>query len=260
MRGAASGGAPCGREIGGALESVEEHYEKLLAPRYTWMRGNFGQRVREYLGFFEGIGVSPRSSGKALDLGAGSGFQSLALAELGFEVLAVDTSEALLEELRSRAGERRIQPVLGDMRDPTAYAGKGPFEVAVCMGDTLPHLRSHEEVGALFRGVRGALEGGGILILEFRDYASELKGADRAIPVRLDDERIMATFLEYEKERVNVHDMVFEKGADGWEMRKSAYPKLRLGAEAVSSLLGRNGFQVVERSEDKGFTTIVARA
>ncbi len=260
MHRAASGGAPCGREIGGALGSVEEHYENLLAPRYTWMRGDFGQRVREYLSFFERAGVSPRSSGKALDLGAGSGFQSLALAELGFEVLAVDTSEALLEELRSWAGERRIRPVLGDMRNPRAYAGKGPFETAVCMGDTLPHLRSHEEVEALFGGVRGALEGVGNLILEFRDYVSELKGVDRVIPVRLNDERIMATFLEYEKERVNVHDLVFEKGADGWEMRKSAYPKLRLGAEAVSSLLGRNGFQVVERTEDKGFTRIIARA
>lgn len=260
MRETASGGAPCGREIGGALGSVEEHYENLLARHYTWMRGDFWQRVREYRGFFERAGVSPRSSGKALDLGAGSGFQSLALAELGFEVLAVDTSEALLEELRSQAGERRIRLVLGDMSDQKVYAGKGPFEVAVCMGDTLPHLRSHEEVGALFEAVRGVLEGGGNLVLEFRDYTSELKGADRAIPVRMDDERIMATFLEYEKERVDVHDMVFEKGADGWEMRKSAYPKLRLSTEAVSSFLGRNGFQIVERSEDKGFTTIVARA
>lgn len=70
----------------------------------------------------------------------------------------------------------------------------------------------------------------------------------------------MATFLEYEEERVNVHDMVFEKGADGWEMRKSAYPKLRLGAEAVLGLLGRSGFRVVERGEEGGFATLVARA
>ena len=184
----------------------------------------------------------------------------MALAELGFGVLAVDTSEVLLEELRGRVGEREVQPVLGDVRDPRTYAEEGPFEVAVCMGDTLPHLRSYDEVGALFWDVHAALEEGGNLVLEFRDYAAELKGADRAIPVRLDDERIMATFLEYEAERVNVHDMVFEKGADGWEMRKSAYAKLRLGAEAVLGLLGSSEFQVVEHREDKGFRTIVARA
>lgn len=259
MREAASSGAPCGHEIGGAMESVEGHYENLLARHYTWMRGDSGSSVREYRGFFEQAGISTRSGGRALDLGAGSGFQSLALADLGFEVLAVDTSEALLEELRAGVGERKVRPVLGDMRDPGAYAQEGPFEVAVCMGDTLPHLRSYEEVGVLFGDVRGALERGGSLVLEFRDYTAELKGADRAIPVRLDDARIMATFLEYEAERVNVHDIVFEKGADGWEMRKSAYPKLRLGAEAVLGLLVQNELRVVEHREHKGFTTIIAR-
>jgi SAM-dependent methyltransferase len=260
MREAASAGAPCGHEIGGAMESVEGHYENLLARHYTWMRGDSGSSVREYRAFFEQAGISIRSGGRALDLGAGSGFQSLALADLGFEVLAVDTSEALLEELRAGVGKRKVRPVLGDMRDSGTYAQAGPFEVAVCMGDTLSHLRSYEEVGVLFGDLRGALERGGSLVLEFRDYTAELKGADRAIPVRLDDDRIMATFLEYEAVRVNVHDIVFEKGADGWEMRKSAYSKLRLSTEVVSSFPGRNGFQIVERSEDKGFTTIVARA
>jgi SAM-dependent methyltransferase len=251
----------CGREVGGALGSVEEHYEGLLARHYTWMRGDFGSRAREYRSFFEQARISPRLGGKALDLGAGSGFQSAALADLGFEVLAVDSSEYLLEELRARAGERKVRPVLGDMRDSRAYADGGPFEVAVCMGDTLPHLRSHEEVEALFGDVRGALEDEGALILEFRDYTMELKGADRAIPVRMEDGRIMATFLEYEAERVNVHDMIFERDADGWwAMRKSAYAKLRLGAEAVLGLLERGGFRIVARGEEKGFTRIVARA
>src|SRR3712207_2718388 len=171
------------------------------------MRGDFGPRMREYRGFFERAGISPRHGGRALDLGAGSGFQSLALAELGFEVLAVDSSEVLLRELRDRSGGRGVRPVLGDMREPRAYADEGPFELAVCMGDTLPHLRSHVEVAELFADVREALEDGGTLILEFRDDAVEPQGADRAIPVRMEEDRIMAAFLEYEAERVNVHDL-----------------------------------------------------
>lgn len=242
------------------MGSVEEHYEGLLARHYTWMRGDFGSRTSEYRGFFERAGISSRLGGKALDLGAGSGFQSAALADLGFEVLAVDSSEALLEELRARVGEREVSPVLGDLRDPRTYADEGPFEVAVCMGDTLPHLQSQEEVEALFGVVRGALDDGGTLILEFRDYTAELKGADRAIPVRMDEGRIMATFLEYEAEHVNVHDMIFERAADGWAMRKSAYAKLRLDTEVVLGLLESDGFRVVSRGEEKGFTRIVARA
>jgi SAM-dependent methyltransferase len=242
------------------LASVEEHYEKLLARHYSWMRGDYDSRVRESLTFFEGAGISPRSGGRALDLGCGSGFQSMALAELGFAVLSVDTSSVLLEELRGRAGDREVQPLLGDMRESGVYAAEGPFEVAVCMGDTLTHLRTPGEVEALVGDVRVAMEEGGTLIFEFRDYTEELKGTDRSIPVRMEDDRIMATFLEYEADYVNVHDMVFEKDAHGWEARKSAYRKLRLGVEEVAGFLERAGFGIVSRGENGGFVRIVARA
>ena len=245
--------------IGGTVASVEEHYESLLARHYTWMRGDYRSRVAEYRDFFEGARILPRSGKKALDLGAGSGLQSAALAALGFEVLAVDTNEALLGELSDRLGGRRVRPVPGDMRDPGAYRAEGPFEVAVCMGDTLSHLSSLREVEALVGDVCGSLETDGTLVLELRDYATELRGADRAIPVRMEDDRIMATFLEYEADRVNVHDMVFEKGTDGWAMHKSAYAKLRLGVGEVLCLLERSGLRTVSRGEDRGFTRIVAR-
>jgi SAM-dependent methyltransferase len=240
--------------------SVEDHYESLLAKHYSWMHGDYDSKVREYQLLFERAEILPRSGGRALDLGSGSGFQSLSLADLGFEVLAVDTSETLLRELRGRTQRRRIRPVLGDLRDQETYATEGPFEVAVCMGDTLAHLRSYGEVETLCGDVLGVLEGGGALVLEFRDATRELEGADRAIPLRMDDERIMATFLEYETDRINVHDIVFVRGADGWTMHKSAYAKLRLGEEKVRDLLERTGFRVVSSEEDRGFVTVVARA
>ena len=242
------------------MASVEEHYEKLLARHYSWIRGDYDAKVRESLTFFEKAGISLRSGGKALDLGCGSGFQSMALAELGFAVLSVDTSSMLLEELRRRAGKREIQPLLGDIRDPGVYAAKAPFEVAVCMGDTLTHLGSPGEVEALVGDVRGAMEKGGTVIFEFRDYTEELKGADRSIPVRMEDDRIMATFLEYEADHVNVHDIVFEKDVHGWDAKKSAYRKLRAGAEEISGYLEQASFRVVSREEDGGFVRIVARA
>lgn len=240
--------------------SVEDHYEKLLARHYTWMHGDYDSKVREYQFLFEQASIVPRSGGKALDLGSGSGFQSLALADLGFEVLSVDTSETLLQELRDRIGGRVIRSVLGDMREPGTYATEGPFEVAVCMGDTLSHLQSYSEVETLFGDVLGVLEREGALVLEFRDAMRELEGVDRAIPLRMSDERIMATFLEYEADRINVHDMIFVRGADGWIMHKSAYAKLRLGEEKVLNLLGRTGFRIVSSEEDRGLVTVVARA
>ena len=175
-------------------------------------------------------------------------------------MVSLDSSEALLRELRGRMDGREVRTVLADMRNAEAYAAEGPFEAAVCMGDTLTHLGSFDEVSALFGDVHEVLEKGGRLVLEFRDYTAELEGVDRAIPVRLDEDRIMITFLEYEPLHVNVHDVVFLKDAGGWSTQKSAYKKLRVGTEKVVVSLEQAGFRAVEAQEDRGFSVVVGRA
>ena len=164
------------------MASAEEHYERLLAQHYTWMRGDFEAKVREYGKVLEGL--STDRGGKALDLGAGSGIQTVALADLGFRVVSLDSSEALLRELRERTSGREVRTMLDDMRNAEAYAAEGPFEVAVCMGDTLSHLESFDEVSALVGDVYGVLEEGGKLILEFRDYTADGTPVARGEPHR----------------------------------------------------------------------------
>ena len=241
------------------MASVRKHYDNFLAEHYSWMFGDFNAKVQENKDFFKLTGIEPRSGGNALDLGCGSGFQSIALAKLGFRVLAVDMCETLLNELGNRSAGRDIDAVQGDILDYSIYADKGPFEVAVCMGDTLTHLQETREVSALLANIYPHLEEGGRLALSFRDLTAELKGIDRIIPVRSDDDKIMTTFLEYEESQVNVHDIVFVKGDSGWELIKSVYKKLRVGMHQVHDLLQHLGFSLISSEVQEGFSVIVAQ-
>jgi SAM-dependent methyltransferase len=240
------------------LASAQEHYERFLAQHYTWMGGGLEQKVAENRQFFATAKLVPRLGGKALDLGCGSGYQTLALAELGFTVTAVDSSEALLTELRGYAADKPVTAIVGDIRDQASYERHGPFELAVCMGDTLLHLPSLEDVAQCLTAARQSLEPGGVLVLGFRDLTAELKGIERMIPVRLDDERLMATFLEYEPEHVVVHDMLFERDAGKWAMQKSAYRKLRLAPSRLTELLGRLDFRDIRQSTERGFSITIS--
>lgn len=240
------------------MASVRKHYDDFLAKHYSWMFGDFDAKVQENKDLFQLNSIEPRSGGKALDLGCGSGFQSIALAKLGFRVLAVDMCETLLDELRDRSAGRDIVAVQGDILDSSLYADEGPFEVAVCMGDTLTHLRETQEVSAFFTNVYPLLEQSGRLVLSFRDLTAELKGIDRIIPVRSDDNKIMATFLEYEETQVNVHDIVFVKGDSGWELRKSTYSKLRLGIPLIHDFLQDLHYNVISSEVQEGFSVIIA--
>ena len=242
------------------MDSVEKHYEKFLAPHYTWMSGDYDLKVSENRQFFESLLPQTRRHGKALDLGCGSGFQSIALADIGFDVVAVDSSEDLISELRHRSGSRRIKAIKGDLRHSENYFDKGPYDIAVCMGDTLVHLSTFDEVASMLSDVRTSLRLGGSLVLSFRDLTPELKGIDRAIPVRLDDERLMSTFLEFEIDHVVVNDMIFVREDDKWTMRKSAYRKLRLAPQRAVDMLKRLRFGSIQQSINRGFSTITAIA
>lgn len=240
------------------MRSAKQHYDNFLAEHYSWMFGDYDAKVQENIDFFELNGIKVLSGGKALDLGCGSGFQSIALAELGFKVLGIDLCSSLLAELRGRSVGRDVDVFQGDMLDSRIYADKGPFEVVVCMGDTLTHLQEVEDVLTLFKNVYKRLEPGGKLVLTFRDLTAELKGVGRIIPVKSDDEKLMATFLEYENEYVNVHDMIFVKRNSGWELNKSVYRKLRLGLHQVQELLLHAGFKISSSHVEKGFSVIIA--
>ena len=240
------------------MASVEEHYDKLLAPYYSWIFGGSDLKIEEYREFFNDHGIRPKSSGVAVDLGAGSGFQSIPLAESGFNVIALDTNRQLLAELKEKAGDLPIATIRDDMLNFVEHS-PAEIEIIVCMGDSLTHLQSQVEVQQLLDNTYPALTHDGILVLSFRDMTRELTGLDRFIPVRSDATRIFSCFLEYETRHVKVHDIVYEKIKDQWKMKKSAFRKLRIAPQGLNEILVRLGYKVTTFDIQMGMVTIVAR-
>jgi SAM-dependent methyltransferase len=234
------------------MSNVAKHYEQLLAEHYVWMFGvPFEQKVAEQKALLDQVITAlpaSRRSGAAVDLGSGPGFQSIALAELGYSpVVAVDSSRELLQELQTRRQFYEIETREADITrlDPAALPESA--SVIVCMGDTLTHLPSKEAVEKLFTEVFQKLAPGGVFVLTYRDLTGELAGTDRFLPVQADDTRIMTCFLEYKNsDTVTVHDLVYVRGEGGWKLNKSSYEKLRLASGWVANALRQAGFTVTQ--------------
>jgi len=239
------------------MASVRDHYDTVLSEHYSRMFGDFEAKVAEQHALLERLGVTASHGGaRAVDLGCGSGFQSAALARLGFQVLAIDFSQRLLAELRDRTHGLPVDAIDGDIRDvaklvPTAV------ELAVCMGDTLSHLECEADLARVFDGVATRLAAGGRLVLTFRDLSGELYDLDRVIPLYASDELVMTCFLEYEPSTVKVHDLIWVRQQDGWRLRKGVYRKLRLAPEAVTIRLEQAGFNVERHQAPAGMVALV---
>jgi SAM-dependent methyltransferase len=231
------------------MATVGEHYEELLADLYAWMLGDFDARVEAQQGWLRGI--VDGTGGIAIDLGAGTGAEAIALARLGHDVVAVDASAKLVAQMHGRVADAGLS---GDVEivhaDLVAFLEAGGDRLAslvVCLGDTLTHLESPAAVQRMFRAARRSIASGGRLVVSFRDLSHELHGLDRFFLVRSDASRILTCFVEYLPDRAIVHDIVHVRSDDRWEMRTSSYAKLRLAVDDVCAWLADAGFGVVER-------------
>jgi SAM-dependent methyltransferase len=211
------------------MTSVFDHYDTLLAPIYLWSAGGLDNALS--------LGASDVSEfidapGYAVDLGAGFGMHTIPLARSGFEVLAIDTSSYLLGQLRQHSAGLAVRTEQADLKDFARHI-TSPADLILCMGDTLTHLKSTEEIKQLFRDVARVLRPGGRFLATFRDYRELPLRDKRFIHVRGDSQRIHTCFLEQMPESLIVHDLVHEHGADGWSLRVSSYEKLRLSPDIV---------------------------
>lgn len=239
------------------MADVKTHYDQFLGSLYAWMSGDFATQVAKEEAYLSKALKPAKTGAKALDLGAGHGVHSAALAKLGYQVEAVDISAVILEELKKNKGTLAIKPLVKDIR---TYRPLQPVDTITCMGDTLAHLASMEEVTAFAGHVHTVLKSGGQLVVSFRDFSTDLKGTGRAVMVRADDTRIFDCFLQFGVAAIDVTDMFHEKTAQGWTLKTSTYKKIRLTAEATVKAFKDNGFSLTSQENTDGIVRLCFRA
>ncbi len=239
-----------------SVASVTEHYESHLAPIYVWMAGGIDAAITRGRAEVDAVCPRPSKSQRAVDLGAGFGMHAIPLADIGYSVLAIDSSGTLLDLMKSHLGARQVKTVRDDLLSFKKHLDV-PAALIVCMGDTLTHLPDRQSVERLFADVAEALERGGTFIVTFRDYSTPLIGLKRFIPVRSDSNRILTCFLEFDDEAVTVHDILNEREGLDWRQRISAYRKLRLSPDWVATTLETKGLRVRTEQGPAGMARLV---
>lgn len=237
--------------------TVKDHYDRYLGNFYSWTVGDFTERLVAQEKFFVENDVTPKLSGAAFDLGCGHGINSIALANLGFSVRAIDFNHQLLTELKERTEDRKIEAIDANLLE-YLYSVRVRPELIVCMGDTLTHLSGPDQVDELIGLSAQKLERGGKLIISYRELTNELTNENRFIQVRSDETRIHSCYLEYLPGYVKVFDIFLERQGDKWKQSVSWYPKLRLPVSRVISSFEKNGFTLIKKEVVSGMTSLIA--
>ncbi len=107
--------------------------------------------------------VDLAGSGRALELGIGTGRIALPLAQRGVPVHGIDLSEAMVARLRAKPGGEAIGVTIGDFATTTV---EGTFSLAYLVFNTISNLTTQAAQAACFRNVAAHLEPGGCFVIE----------------------------------------------------------------------------------------------
>jgi SAM-dependent methyltransferase len=107
--------------------------------------------------------VELAGSGRALELGIGTGRIALPLAQRGVPVHGIELSQAMAAKLRAKPGGEAVGVTIGDFATATV---DGLFSVAYLVFNTIMNLTTQAAQVACFRNVAAHLEPGGCFVVE----------------------------------------------------------------------------------------------
>jgi len=221
----------------------------------------------------ERFGRGPGS--KLFELACGTGSHAFALERLGYEITATDNSEGMLDVAKEKAAAKgsRVQFRLQDM---TELSTDGSYDAVICLFDSIGYVRTNENLGKVFAGVKKRLKTGGLFVFEFWHAAAMLCHYD---PVRVrrwkttagELLRISETSLDCAKQLSSVSYSVYELNDDRTystlqETHTNRYFLVQemaqwLTANGFSPLAWYSGFTDIESIDDQTWHVVaVARA
>ncbi|MDF2537803.1 MAG: hypothetical protein K0S76_824 [Herbinix sp.] len=141
--------------------------------------------------------------GLILELGCGTGSMTTRLADRGYDMIGIDSSEEMLTIARknSEAGEKNILYLCQDMREFELY-GTVAAVVSVC--DSMNYILSEEDLLQVFRLVNNYLDPGGLFIFDLdTQYAYEEVLGDSTIAENREEGSFIWENTYYEEEMIN---------------------------------------------------------
>lgn len=114
------------------------------------------------------VGAAPK---KILDVACGSGGYSTALAKSGYSVAAIDLDDRMVEIAREKATQGNLDMDVSkcDMKE-IAWVFKQQFDCIFCIGNSIVHLGSMEDIRDVLAQMRSRLVNGGVVILQIINY------------------------------------------------------------------------------------------
>mgnify|MGYP006279260639 CR=1 FL=1 len=203
------------------------------------------------------VGELHRRTGftSALDAACGTGVFTRPLAEFANSVWGADLSREMLRRAERESGGAPVD--IGWIEAPMQkLSGRldHPVDLILCMGNSIPHLLTREDLATTIRGFATLLNPGGTLVMHQLNYDRVLARRERLVGVTRSDDDSFARFYDFQGERV-----VFNVIATHWEEGRAestwhSTPLRPHRCAEILAILEQSGFQSPDLYADLAFS------
>ncbi len=220
-----------------AYQTFAQYYDQLTS------NISYQERAVYYLKLLEQYGARPR--GILLDLACGTGSLDPYFEQAGYDVVAVDVSEQMLNE----AYEKKMRLGLNtlylrqDMRQLDLY---GTIDAAVCSLDSINHLTGDGDVLQAFRRVSLFSNPGAVFVFDVNTpYKHRKVLANETFVYDLEDVYVVwQNELDAKQDMVEIHLDIFERRGGHYLRSEEAFAERAYTTLQITRWLEQAGFEL----------------
>ena len=169
-------------------ESVSDFYDDMTS---------FGKRLNTERPIFKNW-LDRYRFRNALDTACGSGLHTIILNLLGVSTTGTDISMPMLKNARINARQLGINPVFirAPLEDLSIIFNR-KFDVIFCLGNTIPHILSRDNLYTIFKGFLKLLTKQGKLIIQLLNYSKILAEKERIVSINKNMNQVYVRFYDF---------------------------------------------------------------
>lgn len=185
-----------------------------------------------------------------LDSACGTGMHAIALAQKGYAAVGADLSPRMVERARENARQAgvTVRFEAAGFGELAINFGQSRFDALLCLGNSLPHLLTQDDLVAALRGMAGVLRPGGALVLQNLNYDLRWQKQPRWFMAQggvLDGQEVLVwRFADYDVPAgcIAFHIALFRKDAPNWQVEVHTTPHRPLFRADLLAALTEAGF------------------
>jgi len=177
--------------------------------------------------------LNSAAAGRVLDAACGTGQHAIALAKTGFKPAGADLSAEMIQHARRNAREMgQLVPFeavgFGGLARAFEHSPLFPFDAVLCLGNSLPHVLSAEELHRALADFAACLRPRGTFIMQNRNFDAVMSTRARWMEPQAhregETERIFLRFYDYEPDGLITFNILTLKreGQGAWQQKVSA--------------------------------------